>query len=246
MLSDNASQEAVKLFWKRCGETESFPRSLERSIALALPLSVIKLPHLRLTDVEEWLASRNLTFQFCCRSRAVRGCIVAFGGEGLIFIDGADPPDEQRYTLAHEVAHFMADYWLPRQRARETLGPEVLDVFDGFRPPTVKERVHSVLAQTTVGIYTDLMSREEISVGGNQWESEHRADRIALALLAPRDVVLAEADTSLPSFDQRFGTVTTLLRQRFGLPPNVADSYGRLLLVSKGRGPSWVEGLRRK
>lgn len=103
MWLDNASQEAVNLFWQRCGETENFPRTLERSIALALPLCLVKLARLKLNVIESWLARRRAPFQFNCQSRAVRGCLVAFGGQGLVFVDGADQVDEQRFTIAHTV-----------------------------------------------------------------------------------------------------------------------------------------------
>jgi|ERR1051325_3807508 hypothetical protein len=82
---DNASKEAVDRFWQLCGETELFPRNLERSVALALPLSVIKLPRLKLNHIENWLTQHSVNFSFGCKTRAVRGCLVAFKGDGLIF-----------------------------------------------------------------------------------------------------------------------------------------------------------------
>ena len=35
---DTSGQDAVRSFWELCGEVEPFPRSLERSLALALPV----------------------------------------------------------------------------------------------------------------------------------------------------------------------------------------------------------------
>src|SRR6266498_1663351 len=100
MWLDNASRDAVNMFWERCGAVEDFPRRLDRPIALALPIWVVKLPRLRLSAVESWLARRGVNFQFNCRDRALRGCLVARDGEGAMFVDGADPEDEQRFTLA--------------------------------------------------------------------------------------------------------------------------------------------------
>ncbi len=246
MWLDNASRDAVNMFWERCGAVEDFPRQLDRSIALALPVCLIKLPRLRLRAVEIWLARRGVNFQFNCRDRALRGCLVARGGEGVMFIDGADPEDEQRFTLAHETAHFIIDYWAPREKAIKKFGPAIAEVFDGSRQPTVTERVHAALTGIAIGVYADLMERDEARADFNPsaWEIEDRADRIALALLAPPEDVLALADTSHAQFAERHSAITSLLRRHFGLPEAMAATYGRSLLDAAGRGPSWVETLR--
>jgi len=248
MWLDNASQDAVNIFWERCGAVEDFPRRLDRSIALALPVWVVKLPRLRLSAVESWLARRGVNFQFNCRDRALRGCLVARDGEGAMFVDGGDPEDEQRFTLAHELAHFIIDYWAPREKALEKFGPAIAEVFDGSRRPTMTERVHAALTGTAIGVYTNLMERDEARADFNPsaWMIEDRADRIALALLAPPEDVLALADTTPAQFADRHSAITSLLRRHFGLPEAIAATYGRSLLDAAGRGPSWVETLRLK
>ena len=109
MWLTSSEQEAVDLFWKLCGEKEPFPRNLERPLALALPVALIKLPQLKLKDIENWIKKHGLTFTFECDYRFVRGCLIAHAGQGILFIDGTDPIDEQRFTLAHEIAHFLID-----------------------------------------------------------------------------------------------------------------------------------------
>lgn len=248
MWLDNAGQEAVERFWRQCGETEPFPRNLERSISLALPLTLVKLPHLRLHGIESWFERRGTTFHFNCRSRAVRGCLVAYGGQGLIFVDGADPDDERRFTIAHEVGHFIIDYLLVRETALSKFGEKIIEVFDGLRLPSVAEKVHALFAGTSLGIYTDLMERDKAGALARSevWDIEDRTDRVALALLAPPDKVLSETNTSAPSFEQREATMTDALCESFGLPRSIAISYARALLESIERGPSWVETLRLK
>lgn len=246
---DSAAQDAVNLFWQRCGEVEPFPRNLERPVALALPVAVVKLPRLRLRDVEAWLRRRGRPFQFSEHSRPLRGCLLAFGGQGLIFVDGADPDDERRFTLAHEVAHFMVDYWQPREKARQRFGEAITEALDGHRPLSVGERIHALLTGISIGVYTDLMERNEASGGMNLhvWQIENRADQVALALLAPPEAVLAEADMSAWRFEDRQRAMTALLCGRFGLPLAAAQSYSARLLSALGKGRSWLEsmGLRR-
>ncbi len=245
MFLDSASQEAIDFFWQACGEVEPFPRSLERSITMALPVALIKLPHLHLRTIENWLHRRKVPFQFNCGDRSVRGCLVAYGGNGFIFVDGTDPADELRFTLAHETAHFIIDYWFPRQKAIQKFGKQICEVFDGIRLPTIRERVHSLLSGTSIGIYTNLMERAtEDETMAQIWQIENQADRIALALLAPPEAVWPRVDVSAPLFHQREIAITTVLREDFGLPLSVARSYGKMLLKLIGKGPSWVETLK--
>jgi len=247
MWLDGTSQEAVNRFWESCGETEPFPRGLERSVSLALPLALVKWPHLRLRGIESWFERRGATFRFNCLSRAVRGCLVAYGGQGLIFVDGADSDEERRFTIAHEVGHFIVDYLLLRERAIAKFGEKIVEVFDGLRIPSIAERVHAALAGTALGVYMNLMERETVGAVVARsaiWDIEDRADRVALALLAPVEDVLAAADVSAAGFEQRWAVTVGVLRERFGLPASVASIYARSLLEEIGRGPSWVETLR--
>lgn len=245
MWLNNAGQQAVSQFWLQCGELEPFPRNLERSVALAVPVALIKLSALMLADIEKWCERRGLSLAFDCQNRALRGCLIAYGGSGLIFIDGSDPDHERRFTLAHEIAHFLVDYLQLREIAISRFGDQITDVVDGLRPATYTERVHAVLSGTKIGIHTKLIDRQ---AGGEApadvWEIETNADRVALALLAPPEIVLSQANTSANTFDARHQSLTQVLCEYFGLPRFAATVYADSLLFSIGRGPSWSESLR--
>jgi hypothetical protein len=245
---DNGSQILVDKFWEWSGILEPFPRSLERPIAFALPIAIVKLPRLHLQQVEGWLRARGIIYEFGCSDRLVHGCLVAYCGKGMIFVDGTDQDDERRFTLAHEVAHFILDYLSPRQVAIERLGEAICFVLDGLRPPSIDERVQAWLSHCRLGVYTNLMEREGRvdDLTGTLDSLENNADRVALALLAPPARVMASIDPNMLSYDEREKDIIRKLVTNFGLPASIAHTYGRALLVHAGMGRSWLAriGLR--
>jgi len=244
MWLDNESQEIVDSFWKSVGEQETFPRTLERSISLALPVALVKLPRLDLRAIENWLLRRNVQYLFDCENRTVRGCLVAFGGKGIVFVDGTDSLNELRFTVAHETAHFLIDYWQPRNKSSIKYGSSILEVFDGLREPSVDERVYSIINGTPIGLFTDLMERKSQNELNETWQVENKADKVALTLLAPPEAVYKMADFSSKSFAERKQEIVSVLISTFGLTEYVAASYGTDLLKLIGKGPSWAESLR--
>lgn len=243
MWINNDNSDAITNFWEYAGELEDFPRSLERPLAVALPVALVKLPKLTLHEIETWLRLRSVPFSFRCNSRAVRGCLVAFGCKGIIFLEGSDPSDEQRFTLAHEIAHFLLDYWKPREKAISKFGNDISSVFDGRRHPTISERLYAVLSSTNLGIYIDVMERGSASES-ETWRVENEADKVALALLAPPDSVLKISDLSSGNFDDRLNSIIKTLISDFGLPKSISKLYGIELLNIVGKGRSWVEAIR--
>lgn len=242
MWLTSEEQQIADSFWSMASEIGPFPGSLECAIALALPVVVIKLPHLALGSIETWLRDRQLEYSFNCTSRFVRGCLICYGGKGFIFCDGTDPFDEIRLTLAHEVGHFLVDYWYPRQKALNKFGASILEVFDGAREPTITERIHAVIESTKIGVVTNLMDRQD--AGEVTWAVEDKADKIAFELLAPANDVLKTLDFSATKYSQRFQSLSERLVNLYGLPIHAARAYSSALLRSIGKGPSWAEALR--
>jgi Zn-dependent peptidase ImmA (M78 family) len=206
---------------------------------------IVKLPRLHLQNIERWFQRRGLAYQFGCNDRAVRGCLLAYRGKGIIFVDGTDPDDELRYTLAHEVAHYLVDYLSPRELALERFGDSIREVLDGSRIPSTDEKIQAFLSRTKLGIYTDLMERDTRSddISNTLWSIEDRADRIALTLLAPQAEVLDLVDLRTPAYKQREIAIIETLTAHFGLPESIAVSYGRALLRNTNRGRSWLESI---
>jgi hypothetical protein len=218
--------ELARAFWQAAGEWEPFPRQLRRPIAMALPLGVVDLPRLRVAGLDDWLARHGLSCRSGVRDRPLRAALVAFAGHGLVIVDGLDPDDERRFSLAHELAHFLSDYWWPRARVARQLGPSSLEVLDGRRPATPTERIDAVLANVALGAHVHLMERTASGhhPGAAVTRAEQLADALALELLAPAALAtpLVRAATADP---------VAVLVQRFDLPVAVAASYAAQLLA---------------
>ena len=229
-------QRIAEDFWLEAGEPKSFPRSLEPTVFWALPLGVFKLPQLWVNDVQLWLAEQGVQFHLTTGNRPLHGCLIANYGRGCVLLNGADGDAELRFSLAHEVAHFLLDYHLPRQTAVSRLGPKVLEVFDGHRPATLEERVHAVLSHVSVGFHTHLMERHKNGIMGcsTAGEREGGADQLALELLAPEREVRHQVAQALryAHGHDRAEVALEVLQRSFGLPPSIAMLYGRRLYQS--------------
>ena len=144
-------------FWQGTGLAERFPREIETAVALKLPLTLVKLPQITTPAVRAWLDTRKLRATLPEESRELMGCLVAYRGFGVAFISGADAPEEQRLTVAHETAHFLQDYLLPRREILAAVGEPIADVLDGHRAPSWAERANAVLAHVRLGVHVHLL-----------------------------------------------------------------------------------------
>jgi hypothetical protein len=224
-------------FWELAGEPEPFPRGLVGPASLALSVTVHQLPDLTLASMNHWLRARGVGLPLTPGSfkRRLRGCLVALRGHALVLVDSSDPDDERRFTLAHELAHLLIDYWEPRRQAIAVLGKEILPVLNGERPPTQFERLQAILDYVPLGLHVDIMGRTSEGGYASQvtLEAEERADRLALELLAPADDAWA-AISALVDMGQLYFSIceqsAVLLRERYGLPEAQANAYAGWLL----------------
>jgi hypothetical protein len=235
MMDDSWLNQTAERFWAHAGGLEPFPRSLEQPVLWSLPVAIVKLPRLAVRDVRSWLEERGIRFTMQFSQRRLHGCLVAYKGRACIFLDGFDLEEERRFTLAHEVAHFILDYLEPRERAAAKLGASIFDVFDGLRPATREERIDASLSQVSIGVHIHMMARQsDGSLGcGSASYAEHCADRLALELLAPASEVRQRVrPLRTESPEEVVQAILRALVDDFGLPTSVADDYAHLLARS--------------
>lgn len=214
--------ELAARFWAAAGAAPPFPRALGPA-AVWFGLAAIERPGLRVTTVCHWLAQRGIRVAFGGPDRPLRGCLYAHAGTGFAFVDATDDEAERRFTLAHELAHFLRDYWQPRETALARLGPAIREVLDGVRTATPDERLHAVLRNVPVGPFAHLMHRDDLGrpAYGCERDAEAAADRLAFELLAPA-ATLGEVGTRPALLDR--------LISIYGLPPDPAARYAAVLI----------------
>jgi hypothetical protein len=239
-MTDHEAHNSAERFWAAADAKEGFPRTLERTVLQIFPLVIVKLPGLGVAAMRRWLSNRGVRVGALVPDKGLRGGLFARGGVGVVFLDGMDTADEARFSLAHEVSHFLLDYLWPREAAVLALGEGVREVLDSARPPSHEERLSAVLRRVKLGFFTHLLDRDRFGqiTRATVLEAEDRADRLALELLAPRQEVVTDARRHGIEMGESgsAASLTALLTVTFGLPESCSQRYAQHLLGrSRGR-----------
>jgi hypothetical protein len=155
-----------------------------------------------------------------------------------VFLDADDPPAERRFSLAHEIAHFLRDYWSSREKTTTRLGPAVAKVLDGDRQATPAERIQAILRNVPIAAFAHLLRRDESGrpLTPTEAAAEAAADRLAFELLAPEEALGNSRDQA---------RLVDRLVDEFGLPPAPATRYAAILVpdvIGPGRMISRILG----
>jgi hypothetical protein len=223
---------------------DTFPRDLVAEIPFRLPLAFVSIEGLTTKTLEQWLMGRRIPYRTEGPHRRLHGALAAKAGRGVAFLDATDDVAEQRFTVAHETAHFLQDHLTPRQQALKALGETIRPVLDGKRRPTPEESVSALLSRVPLGVHVHLMARNPngTTYGWETEKSEQRADRLALELLAPiravRRILRHRRTADAVAETTRTAKV---LADYFGLPMTAALAYANLLLDARRARPKLSE-----
>ncbi len=232
-LIENMAQD----FWTSAGGMPYYPSDIKMAIILTLPLELYAVAELRVSHVREWSLRAHVLLHTRGQDRRLHGCIIADRGKGTLFFDEQDPDDEQRFTLAHELAHYLLDYQAPRQHAIAALGSSILPVLDGERSPTLEERLHAALSSVHLGTLSHFMERPDEGLPAMAvLDIEDSADQMALELLAPAlPLYTLMQQANIPhGFNARLQFLTQHLLTTYGLPDTIASGYARSILHELG------------
>jgi hypothetical protein len=239
--------EIAETFWHEAGGIRQWPCDLEQASALSLPLDIVYLSCLTIKKIESWLNRRNVFYPFPQAQSKLHGCLLAYRGIGFVFIDGSDNKDERLYTLAHEIAHFLLEYLMPRKKALALFGDSILEVLDGFRPPAIEERIDSVINSIDIHPYIHLLEHRTIDSATHLRVSyaENQADQLALELIAPFKFVSADLKNSreVTIFEQCYNSAMELLSEKYGVPDTEAKGYALRVAKTITGGPTVISSL---
>ena len=197
-------------------------RDLSVAVPRALPLSIVRLSALSVPSIDQWFADHGVEVRCHLEDNLVRGYLVAARGHGIVFVESSTDLSEARFTLAHEVAHFVLHHFLPRIRALERLGNSIVDALDGHRPFTPEERLGATISDTSLARFEHSYVRSsDGQLDSEETRLEIEADLLAFELLAPRGAVNALVFTTADT--------AAALEQHFGLPEWAAAAYADLL-----------------
>ena len=237
----------AKEFWRQVGFESQPPYDIQGAVNLILPVDIICLSELSIRKIDLWLKSRGISIPIEIGDRALHGFILAFKGSGFIFINGTDHEDERRYTIAHEVSHFILDYKIPRDKAAEKLGAGILEVLDGQREATTAERIDGILSSISVRPFTHLLEKsgDGSFISSDVFDAENDADSLALELLAPASVVIRETRSKSEKipFAEFKDKCSRLLVDKYGITNSISDNYATRLAYSVTGGPSLLSKL---
>lgn len=239
--------QVAKGFWKSAGGNNTFPCDISGAVNLALPIDIVSLSELSLNKIQAWLIERKVFLDVEIDDRLLHGFILISRGTGFIFVNGTDTEEERRYTIAHEASHFLLDYKLLRENAVKKLGEGILQVMDGYREPTIEERIDGTLISVSIKPYTHLLEK----LGDGTFEnteilnSENDADELALELLAPHTAVIKDTNPNRNkiSFYDFKNQCYQILRSKYLIPDSIAEAYSSKLAYVATGAPSLLSKL---
>jgi hypothetical protein len=246
-MVNNYAVSVAREFWSATGLNNEPPFDIAGAVSLLFPIDIVQLSELSTAKIDRWFSARNINIQTHVQDRCLHGFVVFSRGVGFMFIDGTDDEQERRYTIAHEISHFLLDYKIPRDKIIKKLGSGVEEALDGLREPSATEMVEGIIKRVAVKPFTHLLEKEGDGSFENLqiYHAENNADTLALELLAPASRVKAETLKGKRKFSyaEFCNACNELLVQHYRLPAKIALDYAKVLAYRATGGPSIMNKL---
>lgn len=202
---------------------------LAKDLVDSLGIWVENLEHLSFPIVQEWHRKKDFCFDGDYHDREIHGFLKVAGGAAVIFINASDSYAQRRFTLAHELAHFLIEQKWVSEWIRGSLGGAIEDKWSRGSDLDTEDRLLGVLKGIPLKSQEHLLDstgesvlkRERISL------AEWHADLLAFELLAPMDRLLEEARSA--GHEATTAKSHDLLVSKYLFPQQEAKVYARLI-----------------
>ena len=191
-------------FWKLAGGRSQYPADIGYAASCALAVAVHAAPGLTIRAAVACLPRFGVSLpnQLPSADRPLCGYIAVGQAGAIILVDGDDSEDERRFTVAHEMSHYILEVHTHRVRAERMMDRNYLAVLYGSREPTNDERLDAWLKRVRTTPFAHLMDRAPDGGHGcgQTLSAECDADALAVEILAPRSemVGVVRANRHLP------------------------------------------------
>jgi hypothetical protein len=218
--------EHAAIFWAQSQVRVAFPRDLREAVCWLDKLHLHEIPHLTLAGAIACFRKHQIPAVAGCENRPLAGCFAGYRDRAVIGVDSTLHPTEFRFTLAHEIAHYLRDYLVPRQRLVHKLGAQSLEVLDGKRPATLNEQFAAIFRGVTLECHTHFLERDRWGQATTEESrsAEDAADWLAFELLAPCES-LFDGQHTTPE------TLSAVLISKYGFSVHQAAKYVTILLA---------------
>lgn len=240
-------ERIARKFWATTQAEFRYDYDIVKAVESSLNVHLIRMQQLNPTKIISWLASHNMDIPFESKATHLNGALLIKNDNVIMFIDAAENAVQQRYTLAHQVSHFLLNYQMPKERAIMTLGKEIAQVLSGNTEASVTQLVQSTVSNITGNVYTLLIEKWDESTSFD-WEllrTKDPAVSLTLELLAPRYQIINE--TASVGARLRYSPFKRkcqeLLIDKYRIPSEIAHKYASELAGSVTSGPSFLSKL---
>lgn len=231
-------------FWKRAGGRPLPPVDIGYAATCALAIGIRPITGLTTSTAVGHLESIGIECAGDVNEHELHGCIAVGPRGAMILVEMRDDEAQRRFTIAHEVSHYILEVHRHHKRAAQRMGRDYVDILYGSREAAPTERIDAWLNNVRSSAITHFMDRDPSGRYGcgETLEAECVADRLALETLAPRaEMVRVASDCGKMPFRDLVDATRRIAEQRFGLPGAVAAPYAGRIAWRLTGGPSTAE-----